>query len=130
MHPWRKCGDITFYQGEKSRNINYCGLAMFIQGRNASANLTGDCRLSQAESVYQQELGLGVKTNKHVLVAPHHGGDCGASFRTYASPCDNIMISVGVNNNYNHPHKDMLAYLDSLGTVERTDINGDLVKGL
>lgn len=130
MHQWRRCGDIVFYQGEQSRNINYCGLVMFVQGHKASANLTGDCRLSQAKNAYLQELNLGLNTQKHILVAPHHGGDYGASFRTYTIPCDNILISVSTGNGYGHSQKDMLAYLNSLGIVERTDVAGDLVKGL
>ena len=54
----------------------------------------------QAKSVYDQEATQGINTNEHVLVAPHHGGDYGASFRHYSSPCNDIAISVGANNSY------------------------------
>lgn len=128
MHPWKRCDNITFFQGEQSRNINYCGLVLFVKGKNISVNLTGDCRLSQANNAYQQELGLGINTKQHILVAPHHGGDCGATFRSYMTRCDSILISVGAGNYYGHPQKDMLEYLDSLGPVERTDLSGDIVK--
>lgn len=130
MHRWRCCGDVAFYQGERSRNINYCGLVMFVHGSKATASLTGDCKLSQAKDVYKQEKARGINTNEHILVAPHHGGDYGASSRFYDTPCDNILISVGAGNTYGHPQKDMKSYLESLGTVERTDEVGDIVKDL
>ena len=126
MHLWKNLGCISIYLGEQSRNINYCGMAMFVKGTTKSVNYTGDCRLIQAKSVYDQEREHGIDTNEHVLVAPHHGGDYGASFRHYSLPCDNIAISVGENNSYGHPQSDMLRYLNRLGTVKRTDEVGDI----
>ena len=126
MHLWRNLGCISIYLGEQSRNINYSGVAMFVKGTTKSANFTGDCRLTQAKSVYDQEVTQGRNTNEHVLVAPHHGGDYGASFRHYSLPCNDIAISVGTNNSYRHPQKDMLRYLRSLGSVKRTDVDGDI----
>ena len=99
---------------------------MFVKGTARSASYTGDCRLTQAKSVYDQEVAQGRNTNEHVLVAPHHGGDYGASFRHYSLPCNDIAISVGTNNSYRHPQKDMLRYLRSLGSVKRTDVDGDI----
>ena len=126
MHLWRNMGCISIYVGEQSRNINYSGIVMFVKGTSKSANYTGDCRLMQAKSVYDQEATQGINTNEHVLVAPHHGGDYGASFRHYSSPCNDIAISVGANNSYGHPQKDMLRYLRSLGDVKRTNEDGDI----
>jgi beta-lactamase superfamily II metal-dependent hydrolase len=126
MHLWRNMGCISIYLGEQSRNINYSGMAMFVKGTAKSANYTGDCRLTQAKSVYDQEAAQGINSNEHVLVAPHHGGDYGASFRHYCLPCNDIAISVGTNNSYRHPQKDMLRYLRSLGSVKRTDVDGDI----
>ena len=123
MHLWKKKGCISIYQGESSTQPNYCGLVMFVRGRNKSANYTGDCRLSQADDVYTQEINGGLSTNEHVLIAPHHGGDWGPQHRHYSTPCDTIEISVG-SNNYKHPNGDMLKYLRSLGNVKRTDAGG------
>ena len=130
MHLLNNMGCISMYIGERSRNINYCGIAMFVKGPTRTANYTGDCRLSQAKSVYDQETAQGINTLKHVLVAPHHGGDCGAKHRIYSVPCDEIAISVGARNGYNHPHNDMLRYLRRLGNVKRTDIVGDILVAL
>ena len=127
MHLWRDMGCISIYLGEQSRNINYCGLVMFVEGTQKSANYTGDCRLTQARSVYNQETARGLNTDNHALVAPHHGGDYGASFRYYSLPCREIAISVGANNGYGHPHEHMLRYLNSLGRVRRTDESGDII---
>jgi competence protein ComEC len=124
MQLWKKEGCISIYQGESSTQPNYCGLVMFVRGRNKSANYTGDCRLSQADDVYTQEINGGLSTNEHVLIAPHHGGDCGPKHRHYSTPCDIIAISVGTNNSYGHPNGDMLKYLRSLGNVKQTDAGG------
>lgn len=126
MHLWKNLGCISIYQGEQSRKTNYSGLAMFVKGTARSASYTGDCRLTQAKSVYDQEVAQGINTKEHVLVAPHHGGDYGASFRHYSLPCNDIAISVGANNSNGHPQKDMLRYLRSLGSVKRTDVDGDI----
>ena len=128
MHLWKNMGCISIYLGEKSRNINYCGMTMFVKGMQKSAIFTGDCRLTQAKSVYDQELMQGTETHDHVLLAPHHGGDYGASSRHYSMPCNDVVISVGNNNTYCHPQKDMLRYLRSLcsGRVWRTDKDGDI----
>ncbi len=126
MQLWKDEGCISIYQGESSTQPNYCGLVMFVRGRNKSANYTGDCRLSQADDVYTQEINGGLSTNEHVLIAPHHGGDCGPMHRHYSTPCDIIAISVGANNRYGHPNGDMLKYLRSLGNVKRTDDDGGM----
>ena len=125
MHLWKNMGCLSIYLGEQSRNINYCGIAMFVKGKRKSANFTGDCRLTQAKSVYDQERTSGLDTNEHVLVAPHHGGDYGAAYRHYSLPCKDIVISVGLNNSYGHPQKDMLRYLCRLGSVHMTKNVGD-----
>ena len=129
MHLWRREGLISLFQGEKSREPNYCGLVMFVKGSVRSANYTGDCRLSQAANAYRQEMNEGLNTNEHILIAPHHGGDCGADHRHYLMPCNLIAISVG-QNSYGHPNGNMLAYLQSLGDVKQTNINGDLMKNV
>ena len=126
MHLWKNMGCLSIYLGEQSRNINYCGMTMFVKGTAKSANYTGDCRLTQAKSVYDQETAYGINTGEHVLVAPHHGGDYGASFRHYSYPCNDIAISVGTNNSYGHPQKEMLRYLRRFGNIKRTDVDGDI----
>ena len=123
MHLWKEEGCISLYQGVSSNQPNYCGLVMFVRGRNKSANYTGDCRLSQADDVYSKEIAK-LKTKEHVLIAPHHGGDCGHQYRIYSTPCYMIAISVGANNRYGHPNGEMRKYLGTLGPVKQTDAGG------
>lgn len=127
MKGWGSMGCLWIYRGERSSNINFCGLVMFVEGKTKTANYTGDCRLSQAEDVYKQ-----MKANKngqkmHVLISPHHGGEHGVVHRHYVEPCNDIAISVSNNNTYGHPQKDMVKYLRTLGNVVMTSYSGDII---
>ena len=73
--------------------------------------------------MYTKEIAK-LKTKEHVLIAPHHGGDCGPQYRNYSTPCYMIAISVGANNRYGHPNGEMLKYLGTLGPVKQTDAGG------
>lgn len=133
MHLWNRIGNIAFYKGEKSRNINYAGLCMFVSGNIKSANFTGDIKLIQAKYVYDQEKELNSNTTDgHILVAPHHGGDYGKKARSYSRSTTDVVISVGAGNSYGHPEKYMLSYLQELSNnnINRTDKNGDVVKSI
>ena len=67
-------------------------------------------------------------TKKHVLIAPHHGGENITKHRVYSNPTTEVVISVGAKNIYGHPSRNMLSYLLSLcnHNLYRTDINGDV----
>jgi beta-lactamase superfamily II metal-dependent hydrolase len=129
MHLWKKSKFISLYLGEKNSNINYSGLLMFVRGNYKSANYTGDCRLSQANYAYDQEK-KGLKTNEHILIAPHHGGNFSNKHRVYSMPCNEVEISVGNNPIYHHPNKNMVNFYNKLGIVEQTNIIGDIIKDL
>ena len=127
MTEWCSMGCLTIYKGEANSNINFCGLVMFVEGTKKTVNFTGDCRLSQANDVY-----IKIKANKneyknHILISPHHGGDYGTKYRTYDLPCNDIAISVSINNIYGHPQKNMLKYLKQRGTVVQTSTVGDII---
>lgn len=128
MHLWESAGNVSIYKGERSTNINYCGLCMFVKGMQRSVNFTGDVRLIQAKNIYDQELQQNIMTASHVLIAPHHGGENAAKYRVYSNPTTEVVISVGAKNGYGHPGRCMLSYLRSLCShnLYRTDINGDI----
>lgn len=132
MHHWRNFGNLSIYQGEASRNRNFCGLSLFVKGFGKSANLTGNLKLKQAKSTYDIELAGGIGTDEHILVAPHHGGDYGLTLREYSAPTTGVVISVGAGNRYGHPESNMLAYLNGLcgGNIKRTDVGGEVVEAL
>lgn len=123
-------GCVSIYNGAIARNINYSGLAMFVRGTQATANLTGDLKLVQAKNVYDAERGHATLPDIHYLIAPHHGGDYGPRARVYRTPCTSILISVGTNNTYGHPSPTMLRYLRTLAPVEQTNLQGDITKHL
>lgn len=127
MHLWKRVGNISIYNGEKSSNINYCGLCMFVKGMQSSVNFTGDIRLIQAKNIYDQELQQNIETHNHILIAPHHGGGNDPKYRIYSGPTTEVIISVGAYNNYGHPDRSMLSYLRSIcNNIYRTDNNGDI----
>lgn len=101
---------------------------MFVHGNIKSAIFTGDVKLIQAKYIYDNERTNGLRTYKHVLIAPHHGGDYGINSRLYSCPTTSVIISVGPNR-YGHPSPNMLSYLMSLchGNVYRTDCFGDII---
>lgn len=127
MHLWKRVGNVSIYYGEKSANINYSGLCMFVKGMRKSVNFTGDVKLIQAKNIYDQEL-QNIQTNKHVLIAPHHGGENAPKDRIYSDPTTEVVISVGTPNSYRHPGKYMLSYLLKLckNNLYRTDSKGNI----
>lgn len=130
MHFWNRIGDVVLYIGEKSRNINYCGLCMLAQGQSKSVSFTGDVRLLQAKHMYDQEKN-GMNTQEHILIVPHHGGDYGASSRIYSLPLSDAIISVGKGNQYGHPDEHMIRYLETLcGNIKQTCDVGDIFENL
>lgn len=128
MHRCIYHNNFSLYVGEKSSNINYSGLCLFFRGGYGSVNLTGDLKLSQASDVYRQEIANNLKTQEHILIAPHHGGNNHHRHRLYLQPTSKVIISVGAGNHYGHPHSLMLRYYLNLSgsNVSRTDLNGDV----
>ena len=64
-----------------------------------------------------------------VLKVPHHGSKNGLT-KTFLDLADPKMavISVGKNNSYGHPHKQVLDILKAKNiNIRRTDVEGDIV---
>lgn len=118
-----------FYVGRKSSSINISGICVFVQGENKSVSFIGDIKLRQAKEVFESENKYNEALDKkqHILLAPHHGGDCEKRYRDYVSPISTVIISVGRDNHYGHPSESMLKYLRSISRqIKRTDMNGDV----
>ena len=86
--------------------------------------MTGDIGVRQEQAL----LSMGVITPVNVLKVAHHGSK-------YSSSKDFIeetrpkwsLVSVGENNRFGHPSRDVLMYLDMVGAkILRTDENGTL----
>lgn len=89
-----------------------------------SVLLTGDAEESSEMRMLQE----GAPIQSAVLKAGHHGANTssGAEFLETVAP-QIVVISVGRDNSYGHPHPDMLARAAAVGaTVLRTDELGTL----
>jgi competence protein ComEC len=85
---------------------------------------TGDIGVKQEQAL----LRLGVITPVNVLKVAHHGSNYSSSkdFLEETRPKWALM-SVGENNRFGHPSRDVLMYLDMVGAkILRTDENGTL----
>ena len=121
--------NVALYKGALGGGINHSGLAIFVEGKNKTAFFSGDLKIGQCNEVRMQEN----ISKPHVLIVPHHGGFCGkTSLRVY-NPIDTAIISVGRNNSYGHPSKDVINYLKGISSnpIKRTDLlSGDIEENL
>lgn len=117
---------LNFYIGQKYGNINYSGMCLYAKGVSGSANFTGDIRLEQARAIYREERRGG---ERHLLVAPHHGGRYATGRKEYDERIHTVAISVGVGNSYGHPHEKMLELYREMATgkLHRTSISKELI---
>lgn len=101
-------------------NDNSLVLRVDVPG-GRSALLTGD-----AEVVPQSLLIDDPLVDVDVLKVPHHGGATNAQGFLAATTPEVAVISVGADNDFGHPHPDVLADLAGID-LRRTDEDGDVV---
>lgn len=103
--------------------INNSSIVAKLMYNQFSMLLTGDAE-KESEGIMVKAYGAELKSN--VLKAGHHGSNTSSSpaFLKTVSP-EAAIISVGVNNDYHHPHPSTLKkYTDAKLKVYRTDIEG------
>lgn len=103
---------------------NYSAVVKLTYGKK-SFLFTGDAE----ELVETDLLESGADLKSDVLKVGHHGSSSSTTheFLKAVEPRFAI-ISCGKNNDYGHPHKEVLKSLDDAGVkIYRTDINGDIV---
>lgn len=124
----KRSHNLSLYAGDDSDNINLCGLAIFVDGPNKTGLFSGDLSLGQCNEVMMNEN----NTKPHVLIVPHHGGYCGQTSLQIMNPIDLAIISVGANNSYKHPNRDVLKCLRKISKngIKRTDMNGSIIEKL
>ena len=133
-----KKNGFCLYMGEENRNINYCGLLLFVHGNSANAMFTGDCILAQASDVLLQESSSVTNDNMHKLVVPHHGGDYfykASIYRNYQIPRnltgDTAIYSYGNNNRYGHPAQTIVVLLDQcFQNKKKTALSGTIIENI
>lgn len=117
-------GDVTLSvlapEGEYG-NLNLDCAVIMLEYGDVSFLFTGDCE-GEAEDDLTERLGSELEAN--VLKVGHHGSAnaTGEVFLNMVMP-DIAVISCGRNNDYGHPHEEVLSRLESHGIdVRRTDL--------
>ena len=103
-------------------NENSASLVLKIESGGASILLTGDIENEAEDSL----LPLGKWLASDIIKVPHHGGRTSSSpaFLKAVNP-QIAVVSVGNNNIYHHPHKEVIERYERAGVkLYRTDLDG------
>lgn len=106
-------------------NLNLYSAVFRIQYENTSFLFTGDAEKNNEEDILTAN--SSIKAN--VLKIAHHGSSTSTSqsFLEAVNP-EVAIISVGKDNNYNHPNLKVLELINSMGAkIYRTDEDGSIV---
>jgi competence protein ComEC len=106
--------------GQEFSNINNSSIVLKVSYDDFSLLLTGDAEHEV------EELLLNLDIRAQVLKAGHHGSRTatGNNFLAEVAP-EVVVIQVGKDNQFDHPHQKTLDNLGSLGVqVKRNDLNG------
>lgn len=110
---------------EKTEELNDTSIILKITYGETSFLFTGDAEREAELSV----LDSGADVSATVLKVGHHGSSSSTSYPFLREVNPEIaVISAGVNNDYGHPHKEVLSRLsDADAEVYRTDKQGDII---
>ncbi|MBQ4161116.1 MAG: MBL fold metallo-hydrolase [Clostridia bacterium] len=114
--------DIVAPAGDEYESLNDYSAVIKVTYKNKALLFTGD-----AEATSENQITADV--NADVLKVGHHGSSTSSSktFLSMVSP-EIAVISCGKDNDYGHPHKEVLQALNVRGaTTYRTDENGTVV---
>ena len=114
--------NIIAPNSESYSNLNNYSAVIKIDYYNNSFLFMGD-----AEVLSEEEITNDVQAD--VIKVGHHGSDSSSSldFLNKVKP-KYAIISVGANNQYDHPYDSILSRYESIGAqVYRTDLNGTIV---
>ncbi|HLR21078.1 MAG TPA: ComEC/Rec2 family competence protein [Tissierellaceae bacterium] len=123
-----KDADILFLapNGDKYSSINDYSISIKIEYGKTSFLFPGDAeKTSENEMIENYSKSL----KSDVLKLGHHGSNTSTTedFLNEVNPSIGV-ISVGKDNKYNHPNKDILERLDEKDIkVFRTDVDGDII---
>ena len=105
------------------KNLNNSSVGVKLVNDNDSFIMVGDAEATAEKDIINS--GLDIKAN--VLKLNHHGSNTSTNenFLNSVSP-EHIVISVGANNDYGHPHKETLDKIKDIDTY-RTDEYGSII---
>lgn len=110
---------------EDPDELNNTSLVLKMTYDNVSVLFTGDAETLEERSIIK----AGYDVSATVLKAAHHGSETSSSYSFLREVMPRyVVISVGQNNSYGHPHESVLSKYAALdATVYRTDINGTVI---
>lgn len=111
---------------EKYSNLNNYSVAIKLEFGNKSFIFTGDAEVLSEKEIIEAH---GHILKSDVLKVGHHGSNTSTmdEFLDSVKP-DHAVISVGENNTYQHPHKEVLDKLEKRSiNVYRTDLQGNIL---
>ncbi len=120
---WPTQDFLKGYKGYQKSTNNYSVILTFKLGQ-FKALFTGDASPFVLDRLLSQP-----QMHSDILKIPHHGSKIGltSQFLNLADP-DIAVISVGRNNSYGHPSKEILDMLKAKKVkIRRTDLEGDIV---
>ena len=110
--------------GDEYDNLNDYSIVTRLDIGSSSFLFTGDC-----ESNCEQEMiNAGMDLDVDILKVGHHGSSTSTSEKFLEAVTPAIaVISCGANNDYGHPHEEILQKLEAIGcNTLRTDENGTI----
>lgn len=116
---------ITLYAPEIASKGNESSVAVLFQTEKCDTLITGDMdQLRETLLLYRTDL-----PELEVLVVGHHGSKTSTSIEFLNATTPEVaMISVGEDNSYGHPAREVLERLEAAGCeIYRTDESGDIV---
>lgn len=104
---------------ENDKNVNNMSLILRMTYGEVSMLFTGDAEKELEENI-------NVKTN--ILKVSHHGSKTSSTEEFLKKNMPQVaLISVGENNSYGHPNKEVLERLKKINAyIYRTDLNGEI----
>lgn len=110
---------------ENTDEMNDTSIVLKITYGETSFLFTGDAEREAELSI----LDTGADVSATVLKVGHHGSSSSTSYPFLREVNPQIaVISAGVNNDYGHPHKEVLSRLsDADAEIYRTDHDGDII---
>lgn len=109
---------------DTTEEINDNSAVLKITYNKVSFLLMGDAGIPIENELLEKKYNI----NADFLKVAHHGGvsSSGSKFIKAVSPTVSI-IEVGENNDYGHPHKEVLKILRNVSKIYRTDYDGNII---
>lgn len=109
---------------EQSEELNENSVVLKITHGNVSFLLMGDAGLEAEENI----MAAGYEVDADILKVGHHASTSGSGHRFISSVSPEVsIIEVGADNDYGHPHAEILQRLQKVSTVYRTDQHGTVI---